>query len=458
MKIDFSKLYEVINECYWDFFEDTNRIRVLYGSAGSGKSYYLTQEYIYKVVTQEKQNVLVVRKVGVTLRTSCFALFQQIISEFNLSEIFQINKTDLTITCKHNDNMIIFKGMDDTGSEKIKSITAKNGIITSVWVEEATEFVKIEDINQLNIRLRGKSKIPLQLTLSFNPISVNHWIYKEFFQKKSFQKKYPVTILKTTYLQNKFIDDDYKTVLESYKDIDEQFYRVYCLAEFGVYGNVIFNNYVLEDCPYNEQDFDSVYNGLDFGFTHPQVIVKVGFKDDVMYTFNELCLFEKTNMECIETNEEFDVLHKGEPVTCDSAEPSKIKEWMQHGYGALPAVKGKDSVTRGIDYLKSQKWVIDPNKCPRTAQEVEQYHWKKDKDGTATDKPVDLFDDAIKAHMYALESLSRSKGKPSVMTGPISEGKKEILNVKKAERKAMREVLKAQRREKREARRAEKNK
>ena len=248
MKVDFSNYYDILNPCYYDFFTDDNRIRLLYGSAGSGKSFYLTQEYIYKIIVFNKFNLLCMRKVANTHRTSCFALFQQVISSLNVESLFKINKTDLTIECIHNKNIIIFKGLDD-GGEKIKSVTGKNGIITSIWIEEATELTNIQEFHQLNVRLRGKSEIPLQITLSFNPISINHWLYKEFFLKKTFQKNYSVTILKTTYLQNNHLDDDYKNVLESYKDIDEQFYRVYCLAEFGVYGDTIFNNYSLEICP-----------------------------------------------------------------------------------------------------------------------------------------------------------------------------------------------------------------
>jgi phage terminase large subunit len=446
-KIDFKRFYEVINKCYWNFFEDRNRIRLLYGSAGSGKSFYITQEMLYKILTQEKQNFLVIRKVGVTLRNSCFALTEQIISEFEFSSLFRINKTDLSITCIHNGNMIIYKGMDDR--EKIKSVTARNGVITSILIEEATE-ISIDDFNQLNVRLRGLSKIPFQIILLFNPISVNHWLYKEFFLKKSFQKNYDVTILKTTFKQNDFIDPDYKNVLESYKDIDEQFYRVYCLAEFGVYGNTIFNNYTLEPCPYSEDDFDSIYVGLDFGFSHPQVAEKIGFKDGTMYSYNELCVTEKTNQEFIDLNEEFDILHKGEHVVCDSAEPSKIKELIQKGYGAIGAVKGKDSISRGIDFLKSQKWIIDADKCPRLAQEVEQYHWKKDKEGNTTDKPVELFEDAIHACFYALEQLSRSQGKPSVLSGSKSDAKKGLIEIKKEERKKMREAIKEKRKAQRE--------
>jgi len=449
MKVDFSNYYDILNPCYYDFFEDNNRIRLLYGSAGSGKSFYLTQEYIYKIIVLNKFNLLCMRKVANTHRTSCFALFQQVISSLNVESLFKINKTDLTIECIHNKNIIIFKGLDD-GGEKIKSVTGKNGIITSIWIEEATELTNIQEFNQLNVRLRGKSEIPLQITLSFNPISVNHWLYKEFFLKKTFQKNYSVTILKTTYLQNEHLDEDYKNVLESYKDIDEQFYRVYCLAEFGIYGNTIFNNYSLESCPYTEDEFDSIYNGLDFGYSHPQVLEKLGFKDGTMYSYNELCLFEKTNKEYIEENKEYDILHENENVICDSAEPSKIKELVQYGYGAIPAIKGKDSVSRGIDFLKSQKWVIDPDKCPRLAQEVEQYHWKKDKEGNITEKPVELFEDAIHACFYALEPLSRSKGKPGVLSGSISDQKKGLIEIKKAERRKRKEVMIAQRKKKRE--------
>ena len=149
---------------------------------------------------------------------------------------------------------------------------------------------------------------------------------------------------------------------------------------------------------------------------------------------------------------EYDVLHERETVICDSAEPSKIKEWMQHEYGAKGAKKGKDSVTRGIDFIKTQKWVIDDTKCPRTAQEVQQYHWKEDKDGNIEEKPVDLFDDAIKAHMYGLEPLSRMKGSPTTISKSRGNNdiRKDILQAKKEERKKMREVQRAQRKKRKE--------
>lgn len=471
MLVDFTDFYNQINPKFWRFFRSRARVRLSWGGAGSSKSYTEFQDVIYKLVAEPGHNFLICRKVANTSKTSTYALFKQIINNLGLTSVFTENKTDLTFTVKATGYMAIFKGLDDI--EKIKSFTFPNGILTDIVVEEASEITQ-NDFNQLNIRLRGKkvgdqAKIPFQITLMWNPIHNKHWLKREFFDLRSYQKDkigkngkkikgLSVFEVHSTYLDNNFLDEDDAAILEGYKDIDYEFYRVYCLGEWGAYGNIIFSNWSFGKPPCSEDGFDAIYNGQDFGFVHPQVIVKIGFKDGVMYTYNELCLFEKHNKECIEANDEFDILHKGEQIICDSEAPDKIKEWAQHGYGAIGAKKGKGSVLRGIDFLKAQKWVIDDDRCPRTAQEVQTYHRKEDKDGNALEDPVELFDDAIKAHMYALEPLSRLKGKPSVMTGVVSEGKKGILEVKKAERKKMREVLKAQRRGKREARREAKNK
>ena len=448
--VDFSRFYECINKCYWDFFDNRgkSRIRLLYGGGGSGKSYFAFQEMIYRVITEPGNNYLVIRKVGNTHRSSTYALTQQIISEFKMWDIIKQNKSDMTFKCTLNDNMIIFKGCDDR--EKLKSVTAENGIITTILCEESTEL-SYDDVNQLNIRLRGKNKtkVPFNLIMLFNPISVKHWIYLEFFKKRSFQKKFKVDISKTTYLDNKHLDDDYRSVLEGYKDIDEQFYNVYCLGEFGVFGNTIFNNYSFQPIKYEREDFDCVFRGIDFGFNHPNVIELTGLKDGVLYSFDELCCFEKTNMEFIELNEEFEILEKNKRVICDSADPDKIKEWQSKGYQAIGAKKGKGSVLRGIDFIKSHKWIIDPEKCPRLAQEVEIFSWKKTKDGQNLDEPIEIMDDAIKSIIYALEELSGMKPAPGVLSGSKTDHKKELIDKKREVRRMQREVLKEQAKKKR---------
>ena len=450
MNVDFSNFKKFVNKKFYKFCLDKSFIRISYGGAGSGKSYTCFQDMIYKLIMEPGHNYLVCRKVANTNRTSTYPLTQQIVAALGLIKLFKENKSDMTFECKHNGNMIAFKGLDDI--EKIKSITFKNGVLTDIVIEEASEITQA-DLNQLIVRLRGRSRVPFQLTLLFNPISDQHWIKREFFDVRSYQKRYSVYVLKTTYKDNQFINKEYRETLEGLIDIDREYYRVYCLGEWGHYGNLIFSNWTSMPCPYREDDFDAIYNGIDFGFEHPSVIVKIGFKDGAMYSYNELCCEKKTNMEFIGINREYDILHKGEAARADSAEPARVKEWVQQGYGVLKADKGPDSVNRGIDFLKTQKWYIDPDKCPRLLQEVQVYHRKTDKNGNVDKKesPVDIFDDAIKAHMYALEPLSRNQGKPGVLSGTISDQKKGLIEARAEQRRKMKAVIKERRLNKKKA-------
>ena len=211
--------------------DEVHRYLVMYGGAGSGKSVFAAQRLVVRMMSKKLCNVLVVRKVGDTNRTSTFALLRQIISKWGLSSLFDI--TDLRIVCKVTGNECIFKGLDDP--EKIKSVTFAKGELTDIWIEEASEITE-EDFNQLDIRLRGKG-IHGQITLTFNPVNILHWLKRRFFDNKDDRA---VTI-KTTYKDNDHLDDDYRRTLEGYKDTDPYYYQVYCLGQWGVIGKTIFD-------------------------------------------------------------------------------------------------------------------------------------------------------------------------------------------------------------------------
>ena len=218
---------KVFNKKYIPYLDNEDRYLLFYGGGSSGKSYYIVQRYVYRLLTR-KMNLLVVRQTGNTNRDSTFALFKQVINQWNLSSLFDI--TDLRIKCK-NGNEVIFRGLDDT--EKIKSTTFENGELTDIWVEEATEC-KEADINQLKVRLRG-GKSKKQMVLSFNPVNINHWIKRHFIDSKL------ATVCHSTYKDNKFLTEEDIKVLESFKDKDPYYYNVYCLGLWGVLGKTFFN-------------------------------------------------------------------------------------------------------------------------------------------------------------------------------------------------------------------------
>jgi phage terminase large subunit len=212
---------KVFNDKYIPLLDEKSRYIVMYGGGSSGKSYFIAQRYIYKMMKTQCR-LLVIRQTGNTNRDSTYALFKQVISNWKLSSLFSI--TDLRVKCV-NGNEIIFRGLDDV--EKIKSTTFENGELTDIWVEEATETQEA-DIQQLKVRLRGGTS-KKQMVLSFNPINISHWIKRHFVDK---EVEKDVTVMHSTYKDNKFLSEDDIKALESFKYSDPYYYDVYCLGQW----------------------------------------------------------------------------------------------------------------------------------------------------------------------------------------------------------------------------------
>ena len=231
MNINIKISKKVFNDVYLPYLDNQDRYLLFYGGGSSGKSYFIAQRYIYKLIHPTRCNLLVVRQTGDTNRKSTFPLLKQVISNWNLAKHFKVNESDMRIICLLTGNEVAFAGLDDV--EKIKSITFANGELTDIWVEEATETQEAS-INQLKVRLRG-GKTKKQMVLSFNPVNIQHWIKKHFMDSKL------ATVCFSTYKDNKFLTDDDRKALEDLKYTDEYTYEVYCLGKWGILGKTVFD-------------------------------------------------------------------------------------------------------------------------------------------------------------------------------------------------------------------------
>ncbi len=232
----YKKLVNTNNETFLPLFEDKHRYLVLKGGGGSGKSIFVGRKILERCISEPGHRFLVCRKVARTLRESCFSQLSGQLAEHYKGCGYKINKGDMRISFK-NGSEILFAGLDDV--EKLKSIYN----ITGIWIEEASEIAEA-DFNQLDIRLRGKTAYYKQIILSFNPISIHHWLKKRFFDMENLPEKEKKKILthESTYLDNRFLDAEAKAVLEAFKYIDEYYYEVYCLGFWGVTGKSVFNS------------------------------------------------------------------------------------------------------------------------------------------------------------------------------------------------------------------------
>lgn len=387
MTIDLSRLPANTNDRYIEFYTDETRYLVLYGSAASGKSYFVAQKIIYRILTQNDHRFLILRKVARTLRHSVFQSIIDMLSYWRILHLFDIVKTDMIITYKPTQSTIIFAGLDDV--EKIKSIAG----ITSIFIEEATEISE-GDFTQIDLRLRGEMPNYKQIILCFNPISESNWVKKYWFDEPKNNSK----TIKTTYLDNRYIDEEYKRVLHDLQFSNYDLYKVYALGEFGILRGVIYKNItIIDEMPKIKFDHHGI--GVDFGFTDPTAAIECGIQG------NNLYLNELIHASGLITRDIIKELPIETHIYCDAAEPDRIQEMKREGLWALPGIK---DIIAGINRVKSYNIFITRSST-KTLQDFNTYSWKLDKDNKPLDIPAHFNSHSPDAVRYFCHTATQGK-------------------------------------------------
>lgn len=394
------------NPVYVPFLENPRNTEILYGGSSSGKSNFTAARAV-KEVLSGGHNYLCCRKMGNSLTKSVFNELEKAINKLKVRGLFNIVPSQGHITCI-NGYQFLFSGLDDV--EKVKSITPKLGVITDVWVEEATEVART-DIKQLRKRLRGLAiydgeRIKKRIILTFNPIYQTHWIVKEFFTANGWEdgqtyfENDSIRILKTTHKDNLFLDPEDHAELEN--EDDEYWYKVYTLGDWGVLGDVILTNWRTEDLSERINEFTNIRNGLDFGFSaDPAAYVRCHYDRmrKKIYIFRG---FHESGLTNPQLAQKVKPLSGPDAVFCDCAEPKSIKELNDNEVNAKAVKKGPDSLLFSIQWLQQHEIIVDAS-LQGMINELNTWEWKKDKDGNSLKIPVDKDNHYIDATRYALE-------------------------------------------------------
>lgn len=395
---------EIFNSVYLPYMRDQTRTQIFFGGSSSGKSIAIVGQRTVKDVLSGDRNFLIFRKVGRSSWSSTFNEVKKTIEAWKVEKLFTINKSKMVITCV-NGCQILFQGLDDV--EKKKSITPEKGVITDIIVEEATETTAA-DVKQLYKRLRGTSKVKKRVVLIFNPILKSHWIFKKFFSGKFFDddKVYrddKVSILRTTYKDNKFLEVDDIAELED--ETDPYWRDVFTLGKWGTLGDVVYKNWKIQDLS-GIKYFDNYKNGLDFGFSVAQTALVRSHYDQNNRTIYITDGFYETELENPQIAEWAKPIISNEYLYCDPAEPKSIAELQRERINALPAIGGPDSVRYGIQWLQQHKIIID-KALQFIVNEIELYQWKRDRDGEKINEPIKKRDHALDALRYSYSNEAR---------------------------------------------------
>lgn len=383
---------------YWPYVRDyTTRFNVYYGGAGSGKSHFVAQKILLKCL-QYKRKLLVVRKVGNTLKDSVWAMFLKLLYQMP-AVIKTVNKSEYTIELI-NGSIILFKGFDDP--EKIKSIEG----ITDIVVEEASELTE-DDFDQLNLRLRASSGM-LQIHLMFNPVSKANWVYKRFFENGTPED---TVIIHTTYKDNPYLPKEYIDSLLRLERTNPAYFKIYVLGDFATLDKLVFPVKTVRLITEEDTKDLPFWIGMDFGYTNDPTAITWGYCDIINKKLFITGEYDKTGMtNDIIAKTLIDLGLSKERIVADSAEPKSIAELRKLGINRITAaVKGPDSVKNSIDRLQRYDIIID-ERCTNTVEEFDNYTWIKDKKtGEYINQPIDSFNHHIDSIRYGTQNVMRKK-------------------------------------------------
>ena len=346
----------------------SHRWEIYKGSAGSGKSHFITQKIIIKAL-REKRRVMICRRYGTTMRNSVFKLFKDVIESFKITHLTRIKESDMSITLL-NGSEIIFVGLDN--EEKLLSIAG----ITDVFIEEVYEVPK-EIVDQLNLRMRGKAPNQ-QIYMAFNPISAKHWLY-DFCEGAT--RPESSIYSQSTFRDNPFLPDEYVKALEDMYRTNPNKARVFCDGNWGAdVEGLVYKNHVLSDFDINEliKQGLEVRVGIDWGFVDPTTVV-VSLFDKPKKEIYIIGEFYKRGATLEEIKD--GIIQLGiskQKMYCDGAEPDKVDYLRRNGFNAVSAKKGAGSVKAGISFLQDMK-IICHESCVNVAAELENYVYLKDK-------------------------------------------------------------------------------
>lgn len=401
--------------------DSTARVIVHEGGSGSSKTFSLAQAHIVWSFQERNRTYSVVRKTLPAMKRGALKDFREALILADCGHRFHENKTDLFYVNLDTGTRIEFFALDDPQK-------GRGPRRDRLWVNEANEL-SFEDWRQLAMRTR------YGICLDYNPSMQRHWIYDQVLTRTD------VDLIHSTYRDNPYLTPENVREIEAdvpvYQEEDGTVVTDWDLTYTG-------RGYLISGDPYRwavfglgqrgapgEAIYPQVYEstgipegadtvlGLDFGYNHPLVLVRLAKIDREGRP--ELHVDELIHESYLTTDDLIDRMRdvgigRHELIYADGSRPESIKQLQRAGFNVQPADKSKGSVYQGISFLKGHRLLFTA-RSDRSRAQFQDYRWKKLPDGTVTDEPVKLNDDAPDAVRYgAFTYWGRPKGPSGSLT------------------------------------------
>lgn len=358
------------------------------GGRGGAKSHFVADKIIEDCF-YEHHRVACLREYQTSMQESSKQLLQDKINALGLENDFRVINTEIS---GPNDSLIVFKGLQGNAVFSLKSMEG----FDRVWVEEAQSISQASlDVMSPTFRVDGT-----EMYFTWNPFDDDDPVEKLFNENVDDPDFICVT---STWEDNPWFPEALRRDMERDRRRDPDKYAHVWLGEYQKVSQArVFHNWRITD--FETPDDTRFFFGADWGFSvDPSVLVRCWLRGKSLMVDYEAY---KVGCEIVDTPALFDTVPGSRlwPIRADSARPETISHMQRNGYPKITgAVKGKNSVEDGVEFLKSYDIVVHP-RCVHTSNELSRYSYKIDK-RTGDVLPVleDSSNHVIDSLRYALE-------------------------------------------------------
>lgn len=360
---------------------------------------WLLNGQINEVDRIEKWTLSIVRKFAATLSKTVQRDLDEIIDEYWVRDLININKTDKTY--KYQWRIIELFWADD--QQKLRGW--KRDIL---YCNEANELNYQTEFFQLNVRTSAF------VFIDFNPDDEDIWINRELEQKRALTE-WDVDIFVSTYKDNPFINDVQVKEIEYIEKIDPMLWEVYWKWNYWKIEWLIFEMWInwniIDHVP---KEAEYIGSGMDFWFTNDPTTLSDIYRYNGELILDEL-IFETwmTNQDIWNRIKNIEDNSFKRDIIADSAEPKSIEEISRMWIKIKWAVKWKDSINYWISLMKGfMIWIT--KRSTNIQKEFKKYIWKVTRDWKSLNIPIDNFNHSIDGIRYLVMWKLWNKKTPSL--------------------------------------------
>jgi PBSX family phage terminase large subunit len=280
-KIEISHKFEPFFELLQGGYPEVDTV-LMTGGRASGKSFNTA---IFSLVgsVQYDYKVLYSRFTNHSIGDSIKAEVSSKIELLGFDSLVVDNKYDLE--CTNSKGSIAFKGIKTGSKNQTANLKSLSGFNLFV-VDEAEEIPDYETFKKVYYSIRSNDKRNLSV-LILNPSTKEHWIFKEFFEKKDVDSGFCGVVDNVMYVHSSYLDAPEYAIPENIKrDYDRM-----KIDEPEMYDNIVMGGWVdqLEGVMFKKSELNT-YIGADFKTDSEEIDAKTSFIDIADTGEDHLCM------------------------------------------------------------------------------------------------------------------------------------------------------------------------